>query len=203
MAKLAMFSALLGAVWLLAMMVIGGATYPGYNHLSQYISELGATGAPYGREISWYGFLPVGILIITFAMSALVAAPRSILSVLGFIGIILFAVGYIGATFFPCDYGCRPEEPSPSQVMHLIFGLAGYLFAPPTMLFLGLAARKWPNAGWLSLFGMIAAVTSLIGFLTLDPGSPFAGLSQRVLEASVIGWVAACGLYLGLQPRAR
>jgi hypothetical membrane protein len=199
--KLAMVCALAGAAWLLAMIVIGGATYPGYDHMAQYISELGANGAPHGFAVSWLGFLPVGVLVITFAVLAWLAAPRSVLSTLGFVGVVLFAVGYVGAAFFRCDFGCRPETPSFSQQMHVLFGLAGYLLAPLTLLLLALAARRWPHSGALPLLGYAAAIGALAGLLTLDPASLYVGLSQRVLEASVIGWVAVCGLYLGGRPQ--
>lgn len=81
--KFAMFSALLGAVWLLAMVVVSGALFPDYDHSAQFISEPGATGASDGFEVSWYGFLPVGILVIAFAFFAWAAAPRTVLSALG------------------------------------------------------------------------------------------------------------------------
>jgi len=198
-----MICALLGAFWLLAMVVVGGFTFPGYDHLSQYISELGANGAPFGYEVSWYGFLPVGLLTIAFAVFAWLATPRSLLGTLGFIGIVLFAIGYVGSAFFPCDYGCRPESPSFSQQMHLLIGLAGYFLAPLTLLLLALAARALPSGGGVALAGFVAAPAALAGLLTMAPESPFVGLSQRVLEASVMGWIVICGLYLGHQPRAR
>jgi len=203
MGRLAMICALLGALWLLAMVVIGGLTFPDYDHVSQYISELGANGAPFGFEVSWYGFLPVGLLVTAFAVFAWLATPRSLLGTLGFIGLVLFAIGYIGSAFFPCDYGCRPESPSFSQQMHLLIGLAGYFFAPLTLLLLAFAARAWPNGGRVALTGFVAAPAALVGLLTMAPDSPFVGLSQRVLETSVIAWVVICGLYLGHQPRAR
>jgi len=199
--KLVMASALLCAGWLLAMVLIGGATFPGYDHASQYISELGATGAPRGFEVSWYGFLPVGVLMIAFAVFAWLSAPRSVLSTLGFFGIVLYAIGYVGSAFFPCDYGCRPEEPSFSQQMHLLVGFVGYMFAPLTMTLLTIAVLKWPKAGWLVALGVVAAIGSFLGLVTMAPDSPLVGVSQRVLEASVTGWVVACGLYLGLRPR--
>lgn len=200
--KLAMICAVLGAVWLAGMVVIAGAAWDGYDHVSQYISELGATGAPHGWQVSWLGFLPVGLLITAFAFFAWRAAPRSVLATLGFIGIFLFAIGYTGSAFFPCDFGCRPEEPSFSQVMHELIGLAGYMLAPVTMLLLALAAYRWPGAVWLALLGFIAAPAAFVGLGgLLDPNSPTLGLSQRVLEASVIGWVVACGLYLGAQSK--
>jgi hypothetical protein len=196
---IAMITGVLGAAWLVAMVLIGGASWDGYDHVAQYISELGANGAPFGWQVSWFGFLPTGVLVCVFALSAYLATPRSILAALGFVGVFLFAVGYVGATFFPCDFGCRPDTPSFSQVMHELIGLAGYLLAPITLLLLGFAAWKWPGGRWLALLGFAAAIGALVGLGgLLDAGSPTIGLYQRVLEASMLSWVVACGLYLGL-----
>lgn len=200
--KLAMITAVLGAVWLVAMVVAGGAAWDGYDHVAQYISELGANGAPFGWQVSWLGFLPIGILICAFAFFAWSAAPRSVLATLGFVGVFLFSIGYVGSAFFPCDFGCRPDTPSFSQVMHELVGLAGYLLAPLTLLLLGIAAWKWPGASWLAIFAFITAAGSFVGLSGLmDPESPQVGLYQRVLEASMLSWVVACGLYLGQQKR--
>jgi hypothetical protein len=195
--KLAFFTGILGAAWVLALTLIGGATFPGYDHGGQFISELGATGAPHGWKVSWLGFLPAGILLCAFALFGWLAAPRSVLSTLGFVGIFLFAIGYVGSAFFPCDFGCRPEAPSFSQVMHELVGLAGYLLAPLTLLLLGLAARRWPGAGWLAILAYLTAVTALGGLVMLDPNFALVGAAQRVLEASVLGWIVACAIYLG------
>ncbi len=200
--KLAMFNGVLGALWTLALVVVGGAAVPGYDHASQFISELGATGMPHGPIVSWAGFLPIGILTSAFAFFAWRAAPRSLRSTLGFVGVFLFAIGYVGSAFFPCDYGCRPEEPSPSQMLHNLLGLAGYLSAPLTLLLLGLASRAWPKANAVSLVAFVGAGISLLAIVTLSEESDLVGVSQRALEASMQIWVAACGLYLGLKPRA-
>ncbi|ANP47494.1 hypothetical protein ATE48_17050 [Candidatus Viadribacter manganicus] len=198
--KLAMITGLLGAAWLVAMVLIGGASFDGYDHVAQYISELGANGAPYGWHVSWMGFLPIGVLICAFAYFAWRAAPRSVLATLGFVGVFLFSIGYVGSAFFPCDYGCRPDNPSFSQVMHELVGLAGYLLAPLTLIVLGLAAWKWPGAAWLAVVAFIAAVGALVGLGgIMDAASPQVGLYQRALEASVLGWIVSCSLYLGLK----
>lgn len=202
-ARLAMLCGVLGALWLLAMVIAGGATFPGYSHVSQFISELGANGAPHGWLVSYAGFLPVGVLICSFGLFAWIATPRTVLSTLGFLGVELFSVGYIAATFFRCDFGCRPEEPSASQLMHNAFGLVGYLFAPLSLLLLGLAARKWAGAGLVSVWAFGSALLALAGMLTIAPDSPFAGLSQRAVEAAMLSWVVVCALYLGRQPRDR
>jgi hypothetical protein len=120
-----------------------------------------------------------------------------VLSTLGFIGIFLFAVGYAAASYFRCDFECRHEDASFSQQMHELFGLAGYLGAPLTLLLLGLAARKWPGAGLVSILGFIGAPVAFVALGSMAPESAYLGLSQRVLEASVLSWVVACGFYLG------
>jgi len=203
MNKIAMLSALIGAAWWLVLVSAGGLVFPGYDHAGQYISELGATGAPNAALVNYAGFLPVGVLFCTFATAAFFATPQSRLATLGFVGLWAYAIGYIGATFYPCDYGCRPAEPSESQRMHLLLGLAGYLLAPLTLLFLGFAARNWPSGGCLALLAFIAAPVAAAGLLTMDPNSAWVGVSQRVLETSGVGWCLACGLYRGRQPRPR
>ena len=54
--KLALITGVLGVAWLVAMVVIGGVSWEGYDHVAQYISELGANGAPFGWQVSWLGF---------------------------------------------------------------------------------------------------------------------------------------------------
>lgn len=46
MANMAMCSAFLSAAWIVLLTLIAGAATPGYSHISQFISELGARGAP-------------------------------------------------------------------------------------------------------------------------------------------------------------
>lgn len=200
--KLAMVCGVLGALWVVALTLVGGATFAGYDHGSQFMSELGAHGAPYGQIISWAGFLPVGILLSAFAVFAWIAAPRSAWTAIGFIGVFLFYSGYTGSAFFPCDYGCRPEEPSFSQTMHYLIGLPGYFLAPLTLALLGVAARNWPNARHLNIAGFACATTALLALAFLSPDYAFVGAAQRVLEASMLIWVVLCGLYLGTRPRA-
>lgn len=191
--RYAVLTGLLGATWVVALTVIGGVAYPGYEHAAQFISELGATGAPHATVINYAGFLPAGLLLVAFAVLAWRVLPRSQASTFGMVGLVLYSIGYLAAAVFPCDFGCRPAEPSVSQALHNLFGLIGYLLAPAALFALGLAARRWPDAVALSWLGRIAAVPALIGLLALE--SAYAGAAQRLIEASVLTWVAACALY--------
>lgn len=195
--KLAMGCGVLGALWVVALTLIGGAAFPGYDHASQYISELGAAGAPFGQAVSWGGFLPAGLLLCAFAVLAWRAAPKSIWSTAGFVGLFLFALGYAGSAFFPCDYGCRPDAPSFSQTMHYLIGLPGYFLAPLTLALVGFAARTWPQARHLNVLAFVCGGVALLSLAFFSPSFELVGIAQRILEASVLIWVVACALYLG------
>lgn len=179
--------------------VMAGALTPGYSHVSQYISELGARGAPQEWSVRLAGFLPAGILLLAFCWYAYAALPRSTGATLALVGLALYAAGYVIAAAYPCDPGCRPDKPTTSQLIHNAGGLLGYLLAPAFLLTFARAARTWPGASHLAIAGYAAAGLALVGLLTLSPTSSTAGLSQRLLELAVLGWVAYCGRYLSRQ----
>ena len=181
------------------MVLIAGALTPEYNHATQFISELGARGAPQEWGVRLLGFLPAGLLLLAFCSLAYSALPRSRTTALGLLGLALFAAGYVIAAAFPCDLGCRPVNPSTSQQIHNAGGLIGYLVAPAFLFALANAARAWPSAGRLVVAGYFAAGLAFIGLLTLSPSSPIVGLSQRLLELAVLIWAAMCGKYLAAQ----
>jgi hypothetical membrane protein len=194
--KLVLASAVLGTLAIALLTILGGASFPGYSHASQFISELGATGAPHARLVNLAGFLPAGILICSFAVLAWKALPGSVGATLGLLGIALFGFGYLVAAYFPCDVGCRPSEPSFSQFMHNALGMLGYLTAPLALALLGWQARAWQGGQLLSVLGFACAVAAFAGLALLSPEFAYVGVAQRVLEASVLSWTVACGIYL-------
>lgn len=184
------------------MTVMAGALTPGYSHVSQYISELGARGAPWEMAVRFAGFLPAGMLLLGFCVLAHRALPRSRDVTWGLAGLAVYAAGYLVAAVFPCDPGCRPAEPSLAQAIHNAVGLFGYLLAPLVLWRLARAARSWPAAGRLVLAGHLAAGCALVALLTLSPSSATVGLSQRLMEAAVLAWVLLCGLYVAREAPA-
>jgi hypothetical protein len=112
------------------------------------------------------------------------------------VGLAFFALGYLVAVVFPCEGDCRPAEPTLSQAIHNLFGLAGYLFAPLSLFLLGWQARRWPKAMHLSVLGFIGSGFALLGLLFLSPDFKYVGVAQRILEGSVLMWIMMCALYL-------
>jgi hypothetical protein len=207
--QLAFATALASALFVALMTLIGGMATPGYSHASQFISELGATDAAHEYTVRFIGFLPAGIALISFCWLAYRALPRSQVTTMAILALAVYALGYVAAAFFPCDVGCRPKNPSASQSVHNLVGGLGYLLAPGFLFVFALRSRSWPATAALPILGFFAAALALLGLLSLSPASPYVGFSQRVIEASVLGWVIACGWYIragsrvAVQPRAQ
>jgi len=107
-------------------------------------------------------------------------------------------VSWIVASVSPCDVGC-PAEESLSQAVHNTVGLLGYLGGASGLLWLGTTLKR-TGAHWH------AAVTTACGVVALAALAARAapaldevrGLSQRVGEAAVFGWM----LFTATRPAA-
>jgi hypothetical protein len=188
------FWAALGAYALLAVLLpAGGATYPGYSQAADYISALGARIAPYGQMVSYLGFLPIGLGIMTFAAIAARLEPRSVLRVLGFAGLFCVGLSYAVAAFFQCDRDCRVVT-SFEQAVHTYTAVVCYLAGVAGLFLVAIAARTWPGARHLFPLGLVCGVIALVAmFMSADAN---AGLWQRLLEGAFAVWIIACAFAL-------
>ncbi len=195
-------TALAATACIFLLTLLGGLFTPGYSHVSQFISELGASQAAHEYPVRFVGFLPAGVTLLAFCWFAHRALPRASLTSAALIALAVYAAGYCVAAAFPCDTGCRPATPSPSQRIHNLVGGMGYLLAPGFLGVFASQSRTWPAAAPLPIIGLVAALIALAGLLTLSPTSSFVGLSQRAVEVAVLGWVVACGWYIDARSRA-
>jgi hypothetical protein len=200
-AMLAFWFGLLGAGFFIVTTIVAGLLFPGYSHSTQLISESYALGTSYGPQLRYFGFIPSGIFIALFALLAGSTLPGSTLKHSGFLGIgIFYGLATILASVYPCDEGCESAlaNPSLSQLIHNLTGLLTYLVVPISIIFLGIAARKWEHGKTVSITGMLCGVTAVFFTLILsdDLQSGFAGLYQRIIEGSILAWIIVCSLYL-------
>lgn len=97
-----------------------------YGSTTNFISELGATGADYAFIINHFSFLPVAICSLSAILCLAVRMPATKMITVGLgFWIIGLPVGYLTALLFPCDYGC-PIEGSTSQMIHNLTALVVY-----------------------------------------------------------------------------
>ena len=176
--------------------VILGALWPEYHWTANYLSELGAVGAPHGAIMTYAGFLPVAILWTLLTLLIGLRTSKTALTVAGVILLLGNSVSYFGAVMFRCDLGC-PIEGSTSQMMHNLLGIIGYLTTPLALLLLGLHFLK-ANSKLLSMLTFLTAASCLIGFFGM--ASPelgdLTGVFQRMADFSMFVWMFAVALLL-------
>lgn len=197
----ASWSGLLGVLFFISAVILGGLQFSDYSHISQLISESYAIGTPFGLQLRYLGFLPSGIFIAAFAFYADRTLPKSTFTKLGFAGLgVFYGIATIIVSLFPCDKGCNKElvDPSLSQLIHNLTGLLTYIIVPICLLILGIVARKWANGKYVSYLGIACGLTAIlfVSILSSDLHSKVVGLYQRIIEGSVLVWIVVCSFYL-------
>lgn len=197
MRRVAAVCGLAAAAWALAVPLLGGALEPGYSHLAQYISELGAAGAAHARTVSWLGFAPIGALMLAFLAAAATQLPQVPQTTFGTTALAMVGLAYLVSAVFPCDAGC-PNEGSRAQAVHNLFGLLEYSGAFIGLRVLATGFRSSPEWRGLAPITGAAALAVAAAFVAmLSPGLVWSrGLSQRVAELAIFGWVALVSLHL-------
>ncbi|MDV6329631.1 DUF998 domain-containing protein [Asticcacaulis sp. 201] len=187
----------------LALICVGGAYYPGYDQSRQFISELGATGALTGPAVSWWGFLPSGLLITAFCLIAAFDMRKHLLSAVSLCLIAWYAADLIASALYPCDFRCVPTAAGSVQLIHDLIGGTGYIAGLVGALLAGYAARH-SQAAWLFRLGVACALVGVVGLSGLAAGIEYRGLSQRILELVIMifllsyGWAFANGRLVGI-----
>lgn len=200
MRQIAFWAAVIGVALLLATAIIGGATYPGYSHIGQYLSELGATGAPHGTAVNWLGYIPSAVLQLAFWVIALMVLPKSPLAVIGLAGLMLNMVGFIGAGVYPCDFACVRDDPSQSQMLHDLFAGLGYLAGIAGIFLLGAAARSWAQGRHLFALSLACGIPAALAIWLIHPDFAAYGAAQRVVEVALAIWTIGCALVVRRWP---
>jgi hypothetical membrane protein len=191
------WAALAGQLVFVASWIVAGALDPGYSHLEQGVSELGAGDA----ENAWIvnaGIVVLGLSIAALAPGLLAVLPRRraalVAAALFAVAGLLLALGGV----FPLDCGLSQDrcvdrweagELSWQHDTHLWMGLGfdlAFVLTP-----FALARSLWPRpSGLLALSAGIDGVVILAIFQVLGASDVAAwGLAQRVGFAVIHLWV--------------
>jgi hypothetical membrane protein len=181
-------STLLVLVGVAAPQAIGALT-PGYEWREDFLSELGALGAPHAALMNYGVFLPVGVL---WAVATILLWRSLPIGAAGATGAVLLfgnTVSYVGAAFYACDPGC-PSEGTVSQFMHNLTGAVGYFLTPPALALLGahLVTKGRALAGFVTL-GVAALFSASFIVMLGKLDATDAGLWQRLTDYSLFVWM--------------
>jgi hypothetical protein len=181
--------------------LVASRTYSGFSHLTTFISELGATGAPSAHLMNFGGFLPYGVLVIALA-AALHRTLRSAAG--GWLGPMLLAVyglAYVALAFASCDYGCAAAAPSLPHRIHFLLGdlIVVAAVAAPVALY----PRMLSDPAWSSLARatLVLPASAWLVFSVTLVGLP-GGVRQRLWLLLLFIWIELVSVRL-LRTRAR
>ncbi len=161
-----------------------GYRWDDYRASRDFISELGAAGAPDAGTVN-LTFLLAGALFVA-TCAAIAARTRR-----GYVHLALASLvgwSYVVVAFVPCDAGC-PAEGSSAQGLHNAVGALGYLGGGLGLLLAAPTASPGRHApSWLAATAGLCAIGGLVAM-----GAPeladVRGAAQRVVEAAVFAWL--------------
>ncbi|WP_223669922.1 DUF998 domain-containing protein [Kangiella shandongensis] len=187
---------ILSFVWLAATTIIAGYFYPDYSHISQFISELGATGSPHGPYVNYLGFIPTELFILGFVYCCFKVMPKTKSNLTGLILITIYALSLGLTALFPCDFQCEADEPTLSHNIHIIVSLPGYFCAILAMFVIASGATPLTKTTSFKATGMTIGIFATLALVNLNPELSQAGLYQRILESLIYGWLIYFGASL-------
>jgi len=169
-----------------------GAIRPGYNPVSQFVSELAERGSSTEALMRITGFCVPGLLVVAFAAFLLVRSPAPIVAVF----LIIHGVGRLTAGIFPCDPGCPASGSSVSQAVHNAAAMMNGLTLLAAPLYCSL--RMWRigrnRFAFYSLSSAIAGA-AFLGLMFMDVTTrTYVGLFQRLAFGVLHVWLAAFAL---------
>jgi hypothetical membrane protein len=179
-----------------------GALRPGYSHLDQVISELGAAGTPYAALMNYAGFVPAGLMLAGLGVALAFALPSGRLIRLAAVLVSTYGLGIAASGMMSCDPGCPQGEGSLENTIAPV----AFLCLIAAMAMLGVRFRSVHAWRHLSLFSLVASAVALC-LLVVVAGSldsrVLTGLWQRLLLAVVFTWCAIVGIEAFRHPAGR
>ena len=170
--------------------VLFGAHVDGYSWRRQYISELGAQGAPDGALVSGL-FVVIGLLVLAFVAAALPSVRRWRLAAVGLGGMAGVGVSYAVSGVARCEAGCPEPGTTTAQDVHNLAGFAGYGIALLGMVLFAVALRKVSTWRPVAVGGGVLALVAIAASSGTAAGVTDRSMWQRIVELCVFAWIAS------------
>jgi hypothetical membrane protein len=172
---------ILGPIVNFSVFIILGLLYPGYNPISQFISELATSEAPNNIIMNIFGFDLFGIYMILFGIGIYRAVNKHILTTISMTLFIFSGIILCMLSIFPCDPGCRSVTALGCGHNLLIkFPSVAIPIAIVLLIYPLWKDHTWKNYSWLFLIqiGVFLIIYSPIAIILKSV--PTDGLIQRL-----------------------
>lgn len=202
MIRVGLLCGVVAPVLWVAVIVMAGELRPGFDHLGQYISELGERGSTTETFMRYAGFVATGLLHVGYAAAfhATLAriTGRSRLTLLVAALIALNGLGRIGAGIFACEPGCAAPEIL-GQRLHSLSATIAFLAIAAAALLGALLFHGDRRLQPLSAYSLATGGAGLL-FLALMSASEamraHTGLYERLASGVLTLWVLVTALRL-------
>lgn len=200
LASLSRYGGLLASVTFATAIVVVGSLRPSYSHVTQLVSELGESGGAYSALFNCAGFLPTGLLLLTFAfpLRAWLRERGMGGSVAVLVGI--HALGMAAAAWVSCDVTCHPTSPTTMQVGHDVIAAIKFPALIAATFVLGHQLRASEGFAWLARLSIgcgIASLVLMVAFVTTVETRMATGTFQRAFLTVLYAWLCIVSLVVG------
>jgi len=178
--KLLAICGIVGPVLYTIVLVTLGLLRPGYNHVTQSMSELGELGGPNAIIMNIAGFILLGLMMIAFAFGLHRGIGEGEGSKIGPVLVAVSGVALVITGIFPCDPGC--VDVSIVGSTHSVFAVIAAFaltFAPLAIFQTLKKDNRWHSYLAYSLVTTVVALvlSAVYGF---NVSEQWKGLLQRI-----------------------
>jgi hypothetical protein len=92
------------------------------------------------------------------------------------------------SALYPCDFECRPVEPTTSHNIHMLSAFPGYLCGIISIFILSSGSSFISQYKVYKFVSFTIGVICIYAFLNLDPNSLVVGVYQRSLDLMIYSW---------------
>ena len=190
---------LFGSILFTLMTIICSGLRNTYDHIDQFISELGATNTKHASLMNYGGFIPSGLMIILFSIFLFHRLSRSIIGRIASVLVGLFGAGMLLAGYFSCDEGCPQAGGSFDSRMHDGISGPSFLSVIIAIFLFSFALRisaDWKRFWIYTLISSLLAVTFMILLISSLESREQTGLWQRLLLLVIFQWLSVISINL-------
>lgn len=191
-----------------AVIVVAGELRPGFDHVHQYISELGERGSAHAALMRYGGFVASGALHVAYAAAfyavlARMGARRTLTLVVALL-IAVDGLGRIGAGIFACEPGCAAPQ-VPGQRLHSLSATLAFLSIAAAALLAARLFRDDRRLRPLARYSLASGAGGLLALVLMSGAAPqaYAGLYERLASGIFSLWVLVSALWLWRLGRRR
>ncbi len=193
--KVLALGGVVGPMLYASVVAVLGELYPGYSHLSQTMSELGAADAPHALLMNIAGLGLLGVMIMSFAGGLYQGLRKSRITAVSALVIVGAGMSLVMTAIFPCDTG---DQTTYTGQIHGVFATVGAVFMVLGMLILSptfFREARW--RGYAVLTVTVAVLSSVLaGMYGFDVIEGWKGALQRISMGTALIWVEAVSFRL-------